>query len=68
MFVTSTFYDQDGFAYLRALDGATGDEKWGASAGVYSSPTAFSRASRLRAAISTGTASPSSSPAAREEA
>lgn len=36
VFVTSTFYDETGFAYLRALDGATGDEKWGAAAGVYS--------------------------------
>jgi hypothetical protein len=36
VFVTSTFYDEDGYAYLRALDGATGAEKWGAGAGVYS--------------------------------
>ena len=34
--VTSDSYDPTGGAYLRALDGKTGQEKWGAGADVYS--------------------------------
>lgn len=33
--VTSDGYDQNGIAYLRALDGKTGKEKWPATAEVY---------------------------------
>jgi hypothetical protein len=33
--VTSSGFSEDGPAYLRALDGKTGQEKWDASAGVY---------------------------------
>ena len=35
--VTSDSYSAGGVGYLRALDGKTGKEKWGASAGVYTS-------------------------------
>jgi len=33
--VTSTAFSDAGFAYLRALNGSTGAEKWDAAAGVY---------------------------------
>ena len=33
--VTSTAFGANGFAYLRALNGSTGAEKWGAAAGAY---------------------------------